>query len=78
MFNEENFKKLVAKNLSFYRKTNNLTQLELAEKGFELDRSIKICFKKVEEKMIESLSDDDVKELKEILGKLRDNLRKEK
>ena len=50
----------------------------LTEKGFELDKNIKKCFKKVEEKMIESLSDNDVKKLKEILEKLRDNLRKEK
>lgn len=32
MINEEQFKALVAKNLTNYRKINNLTQLDLAEK----------------------------------------------
>ena len=40
MMNEENFKKLVAKNLSFYRKANKLTQLELAEKLNYSDKAI--------------------------------------
>lgn len=40
MMNEEKFKALVSKNLTNYRKVNNLTQLELAEKLNYSDKSI--------------------------------------
>ena len=40
MMNEEQFKALVAKNLSNYRKINNLTQLDLAEKLNYSDKAI--------------------------------------
>lgn len=38
--NEQEFRKIVAKNLSAYRKLNNLTQLELAEKLNYSDKSV--------------------------------------
>ncbi|MBE6131186.1 MAG: helix-turn-helix transcriptional regulator [Erysipelotrichaceae bacterium] len=40
MINEEQFKELVAKNLTNYRKINNLTQLDLAEKLSYSDKAI--------------------------------------
>lgn len=40
MINEEQFKALVAKNLTNYRKINNLTQLDLAEKLSYSDKAI--------------------------------------
>ena len=40
MMNENDFKKLVADNLAYYRKANNLTQIELAEKLNYSDKSI--------------------------------------
>ena len=40
MKNEIEFKKLVAENLAYYRKANNLTQIELAEKLNYSDKSI--------------------------------------
>lgn len=40
MINEEQFKTLVAKNLTNYRKINNLTQLDLAEKLSYSDKAI--------------------------------------
>lgn len=40
MTNEEQFKALVAKNLTNYRKINNLTQLDLAEKLSYSDKAI--------------------------------------
>ena len=40
MINEEQFKALVAKNLANYRKINNLTQLDLAEKLSYSDKAI--------------------------------------
>lgn len=40
MMNEEQFKTLVAKNLANYRKINNLTQLDLAEKLSYSDKAI--------------------------------------
>ena len=40
MINEEQFKAIVAKNLANYRKINNLTQLDLAEKLSYSDKAI--------------------------------------
>lgn len=40
MRNENEFKELVAENLAYYRKVNNLTQLQLAEKLNYSDKSI--------------------------------------
>ena len=40
MINEEQFKELVAKNLTNYRKINNLTQLDLANKLSYSDKAI--------------------------------------
>lgn len=40
MINEDKFKELVAKNLTKYRKINNLTQLDLAEKLSYSDKAI--------------------------------------
>ena len=40
MINEEQFRALVAKNLANYRKINNLTQLDLAEKLSYSDKAI--------------------------------------
>lgn len=40
MINEDQFKQLVAKNLTNYRKINNLTQLDLAEKLCYSDKAI--------------------------------------
>jgi len=40
MINESNFKKIVVNNLIYYRKLNNLTQLQLAEKLNYSDKAI--------------------------------------
>lgn len=40
MMNEDNFKQIIAKNLTKYRKINNLTQLDLAEKLCYSDKAI--------------------------------------
>ena len=40
MISNDDFKKLVAKNLVYYRKLNGLTQLQLAEKTFYSDKAI--------------------------------------
>ena len=40
MKNEELFKQIIAKNLTKYRKINNLTQLDLAEKLSYSDKAI--------------------------------------
>ena len=40
MISNEDFKKLVAKNLVYYRKLNGLTQLQLAEKTYYSDKAI--------------------------------------